>query len=215
MKIAVKLGGSLSKNKMILMGLSQTISNLGSDHGIFLVPGGGHYADMVRKDDDQYHLSCKLSHRMALLAMSQYGYLLHHLINKSHLLDTLNGFNSDSAKGVYIWLPHADLSSMEDLPSTWSFTSDSIAAFAAHTLDLEKLILLKSVDGIPNNMPDSYDEAPIKCIIKSHELTNSDIVDPLFPAYLQGKKCWIINGHFPHRLEELLLTGHTYGTEVF
>jgi len=214
MNIAVKLGGSLAKDRNSFLDLCHVISNLGSDHCIFLIPGGGHYADLVRKDDYQYHLPSAVSHQMALLAMSQYGYLLHHLIKDSQLVHLLNDFHHTTANGVYVWLPHADLIFMENMPMTWDFTSDSIAAFAAHYLHLEMLILLKSVDGFTPNMHDTCDKHLIKHHIMSNELKETDIVDPLFSTYIQGTACWIINGRFPQRLQELLITGHTYGTEI-
>ena len=47
-----------------------------------IVPGGGEFADQIRVSQKYFNFSDEIAHKMALLAMSQYGYFLTG-INKS------------------------------------------------------------------------------------------------------------------------------------
>ena len=47
-----------------------------------VVPGGGEFADQIRVSQKYFNFSDEIAHKMALLAMSQYGYFLTG-INKS------------------------------------------------------------------------------------------------------------------------------------
>jgi aspartokinase-like uncharacterized kinase len=125
------------------------------------VPGGAGFADAVRDADRRFGLHAHTSHRMAILAMEQFGWLL-----------------SDLIRGVPVLLP-AGLP-LDELPASWDVTSDSIAAWVAHRVGAERLVLVKAADGLG--------------------------VDGYFPRALEGARfeTWVIG---PSRLAELLERG--------
>ncbi len=71
----VKIGGSLALYPDKLKELCIRLSEAAKKHKMVVVPGGGEFADLVRNCDKRFNLSCKASHRMAILGMDQYGLL--------------------------------------------------------------------------------------------------------------------------------------------
>ncbi len=84
----LKVGGSLSRGPD-LEHLGQALGQLGRHYRLLLVPGGGQFADVVRYQYRRYRLSETAAHRMALLAMDQYGCLLAELIPGSSAVQDL------------------------------------------------------------------------------------------------------------------------------
>lgn len=127
----VKLGGSLMEH-------AQKIGDIlrNSGRNITIVPGGGVFADFIRK----LELDDESSHWMAVLAMEQYGYYLHSLgipVTQSPLRQS----------GVNVLLPYSCLKDEDPLPHSWDITSDTIAAWISDKTK-SPLILLKSTGGI-------------------------------------------------------------------
>ena len=56
------------------------LGELGERHPLLVVPGGAGFADAVRDADRRFGLSAATSHRMAILGMEQFGWLLSELI---------------------------------------------------------------------------------------------------------------------------------------
>ena len=125
MLTVVKVGGGVGD---ALPDVCATLGELGRRHRLLVVPGGGGFADAVRDADRRHGLHAHTSHRMAILAMEQFGWLL-----------------SDLIRGVPVLLP-AGLP-LDELPASWDVTSDSIAAWVAHRVGAERLGLVKAVDG--------------------------------------------------------------------
>ena len=71
----LKVGGSLERGQG-LERLCQEIARLGRTRRLLVIPGGGVFADQVRSAYRAHSLSETAAHRMALLAMDQYGLLL-------------------------------------------------------------------------------------------------------------------------------------------
>ncbi len=122
--IVVKIGGSLYDHPQLGPGLRAFLESLGEP--VLLVPGGGGFADAVRKLDALHHLSEEHSHWLALQAMNLAGNFLKSLGISATILNAVE-FESE-------------------LPQTWNVTSDSIAARAAVIFSATRLILLKSID---------------------------------------------------------------------
>ena len=122
--IVVKVGGSLYDHPQLGPGLRAYLDSLGET--VLLVPGGGPFADAVRKLDTLHHLSEEHSHRLALHAMNMAGNFLKCLGITSTILNAVE-FESE-------------------LPHSWNVTSDSIAARAAIIHRASRLILFKSID---------------------------------------------------------------------
>jgi aspartokinase-like uncharacterized kinase len=213
----LKIGGSLSRGEG-LEALCREISNLGMHYHLLVVPGGGKFADQVRQACRRYRLDDTAGHRMAMLAMDQYGYLLHQLIAGSTL--RTNPIFADSAvdsAGAVVLLPSSSVARANPLPHSWQVTSDTIAAWVAHQTNCRRLVLLKDVDGLL--AVETEDNSPSEMIAELgvEQLgEHSGGVDEYLSRFLASAylETWIINGLFPERLVELLNTGRTMGTHV-
>ena len=104
--------------------------------------GGGCFADQVRQAQKRWQFDDETGHKMALLGMRQYG----------HLLAALSSFPITEQVEIpsekpAVWLAADDVFEREAwiLPTNWTVTSDSIAAWLAQTLQAQQLILIKSV----------------------------------------------------------------------
>ena len=82
MLTVVKVGGGLAREAGddALRALCAAIGERGRRHRLLVVPGGGGFADAVRDCDQRFGLSDEAAHRMAILAMEQFGWLLSELI---------------------------------------------------------------------------------------------------------------------------------------
>ena len=166
--LVVKVGGSLmEKVSSVIATLKAAASSPDcAFEKIILVPGGGIFADEVRKmnaDDET-------SHWMAILAMEKFGYMISALgipavdgfedclsgANGASCANSINSINSANAAKLLLLLPYRFMREYDPLPHSWDITSDSIAAWAAAALSERiaggeprvSLLLLKSVDGI-------------------------------------------------------------------
>ena len=79
MLTVVKVGGSLGDDDA-LRAFCTALGELGERHPLLVVPGGAGFADAVRDADRRFGLSAEASHRMAILGMEQFGWLLSELI---------------------------------------------------------------------------------------------------------------------------------------
>jgi aspartokinase-like uncharacterized kinase len=188
--VVVKLGGSLYNQVPDLVPVL-----LASGRPLFIVPGGGMFADTVRRsrvDDDS-------AHWMAIASMDQYGWFI---ASQGIMATAL----LQAPKRPVVFLPYCSLRQHDPLPHSWDVTSDSIAAWVADLLGLD-LLLLKSVDGILEN--GSLMER-VKIPVKT------DVVDPFFiPFVLEKKlKTTIINGSSVDRLEKFLRGETVSGTRI-
>jgi aspartokinase-like uncharacterized kinase len=186
--LIVKVGGSLYNQIPDLIPVIKA-----SKRPLFLIPGGGPFAELVRRlqvDNDT-------AHWMAVSAMEQYG-----LFIASFGISTTDFIITPLTTTVF--LPYRNLRLTDPLPHTWDVTSDSIAAWVAHTLHLD-LLLLKSVDGIfINGIFQVQVTRPVE----------TDVIDPFFiPFVVQNSvRATIINGTKPERVEKYLkgdLVPHT------
>jgi aspartokinase-like uncharacterized kinase len=188
--LVVKVGGSLYNQ---IPGLIPVLK--ASKRPLFLIPGGGPFADLVRRvqvNDDS-------AHWMAISAMEQYGlYIASFGISSTDMIVP--------PLTTTVFLPYRYLRLTDPLPHTWDVTSDTIAAWVAHALHLD-LLLLKSVDGIfINGLFQEQVTRPVE----------SDIVDPFFIPFVIQKsvKTTVINGSQPERLEKYLKGNLVHRTEI-
>jgi aspartokinase-like uncharacterized kinase len=188
--IVVKLGGSLITQVPDLIPVFCS-----SKRPLFIVPGGGVFADTVRKaavDDTS-------AHWMAIAAMDQYGWYI-----GSHGMKVTSMLRMPEQSVVF--LPYCSLRECDPLPHSWSVTSDSIAAWIADTLSLD-LLLLKSVDGIID-AGILQEEVGAPC--------ETDTVDPFFIPFVLKKRIrtTIINGSCVGRVEKFLRQEVVPGTRI-
>jgi aspartokinase-like uncharacterized kinase len=215
MMAILKVGGSLSHSPA-LPDLCREISRLGTYHRLLIVPGGGEFADLVRKFYARWQLSETTAHRMAILAMDQYGYLLGDLIPGAELVADLPAV-AQVAPGsrVPVLLPARLMEQLDPLPHSWQVTSDSIAAWVAGALRATLFVLLKDVDGLFSSAHDSAAFGGMLPQIGIAQLTTlAGGVDSYLGRVLAQYEVetWVINGQYPHRLAELIETGRTIGT---
>jgi aspartokinase-like uncharacterized kinase len=188
--IVVKFGGSLYNRVPDLVPVL-----LASGRPLFIVPGGGIFADAVRisrVDNDS-------AHWMAIASMDQYGWFIASQgITATALLEV--------PEWPVVFLPYCSMRQHDPLPHSWDVTSDSIAAWVADLLGLD-LLLLKSVDGMMEN---GTLMKQVKIPIKT------EVVDPFFiPFVLEKKiKTTIINGSHADRVEKFLRGKTVSGTRI-
>jgi aspartokinase-like uncharacterized kinase len=168
--LVMKFGGSLYERVPDLVPVLRR-----SSRPLFIVPGGGRYADEVRAaslPDDE-------AHWMAVRAMDKYG----EYIGSCGLATTKLLRVPDK---TMVFLPYRCTQHYDPLPHSWDITSDTIAAWVANELGLD-LLILKSVDGIRLNdtLVDSIGEAIL-----------TDVVDPCCISYIlnHGVRATIMNG---------------------
>lgn len=213
MEAVIKIGGSLAEDPERLKSLCRNLSELAKKHSIAVVPGGGKFADVVRDVDTRLRLSSFISHRMAILAMDQFGLLLSQFIPDScatYVLDYVKQLSE--VRAVPIFLPSRLMFKEDPLENSWNVTSDSIAAYVASRLGAKKVVLATDVDGI--FMGGREKQADVKLLHRLSaaellELNQRTSVDRFLPKLLLKVRinCFVINGKYPERLKDVL-AGH-------
>lgn len=200
----VKLGGSLALNPV----LKDWLDLLARDGGgrAVVVPGGGPCADTVRMLDHHWTLPDPVAHRMALLAMEQYGLMFAGLQPRLRLARTAGEIKAVLAQGAAaVWLPAEMATGPEgqDIEQNWNMTSDSLAAWLAARLTAHHLVLVKAAE--PPAVP-----------VSAGELAEQGIVDPRFSNYARkgGFAVWWLGASQPDALERALLGGAGPGSPV-
>jgi aspartokinase-like uncharacterized kinase len=220
MDAVIKVGGSLAEEPTVLIALCNGLGEIAKKYRIIVIPGGGRFADVVRKFDRQYALSPEISHRMAILGMDQFGLLLSQFIPNSCATYLLTDAKQLSEiRVVPIFLPSRVAFQADQLEHSWSVTSDSIAAYVASLLHVNKLILVTDVDGIFTSDPKKHSDARL-----INELSASDLlalaqrtsVDQFLPKLLSNSQidCYVVNGAYPERVDAILAGQHTICTMI-
>jgi 5-(aminomethyl)-3-furanmethanol phosphate kinase len=172
--VVVKLGGSLAAAGTLRSWLEVVI-----EHGagrVVVVPGGGAFADAVREAQRRDGFSDLAAHRMAVLAMEQYAYLLLDLAPALIACAGVVEMRTALAGGaIALWLPSRMVWADPLVAGTWEVTSDSLAAWLARRLEASHLVLVKSVS------------APAAAT--AAELATRGLVDPAFPVYAEAAGC--------------------------
>jgi len=208
----VKLGGGLGSGAGddALRTLCTAIGELGGRHPLLVVPGGAWFADAVRDADRRFDLSAATSHRMAILGMEQFGWLLSELIPGAERRADLGPV---AAGRTAVLLP-AELP-LRSLPASWQVTSDSIAAWVARAAGAGRLALVKEVDGLYADWPPRGEPLPRLTVAELAALRPGG-VDGYLPTALANAsfETWVISGRDPRRLADLLERGATPGTRI-
>jgi len=210
MEAVIKVGGSLAEEPKKLKALCQSLGILARKRALIVVPGGGRLADVVRTLDRRFMLSSEVAHRMAILAMDQFGLLLscimpyscvfHRLKNAKKLLENRNS---------PIFLPSKLMFEENPLENSWDVTSDSIAAHVASRVSAKKLVLVTDVDGIFTSDPKNDSSATLIKNLSVEQLlalNRRTSVDRYLPKLLLDVHfdCYVVNGLFPERVEAVL-----------
>ena len=155
----VKLGGSLMKSGQ----LQEWLACLRAYHQrqIIVVPGGGIFADQIRTAQKKWQFGDVPAHKMAILAMEQYGLLLSGLLAEALVVKSEKDLANTQLRNIKIWLPAQMLLDNDDIQASWDVSSDSLALWLARQLKATHLVLVK-----PDVRPDIV-----------------DLVDPTFPKW--------------------------------
>lgn len=205
----VKVGGSLLESGS-LPSLLTTLGELVKTQRLVVVPGGGPFAEGVRRACSLHDPGPSAAHWMAILAMDQHAHLLAGLLPTARLATGPHQIAKVLAEGLLpVLSPFRWLEAVDPLPHGWHVTSDSIAAWVAAQLSARRLVLLKALPGVPATGGDVLAEVPLG----SPALAG--IVDEHFArAVPPGLECWIVSGREPQRCSELLSSGRTRGTRL-
>ena len=213
--LVIKVGGSLGQWR----GLGRLLDSIARWRGhtkVLVVPGGGVFADLVRLEHRRKRLTESAAHRMAILAMDQYGLLLCDLASRALPVASLNAAGAVLQSGrLPIFLPSRSLIRRDPFDHSWDVTSDSIAAYIARLARADALLLLKDVDGIFARDPRIDPAAPLLPHVARARLRRYRCVDREFATWVRGiNSCWIVNGAKPARVKEWLERRETVGTCV-
>jgi aspartokinase-like uncharacterized kinase len=211
----VKVGGSLAARPSALRRTMVRLAALAARQQLVVVPGGGPFADAVRRADRRFHLDDAAAHWMAVLAMDQYAHLLAGLAGAASVVRDESAIAAAiGAERLPVLAPSALLLATDPLPHSWQVTSDSIAAWLARQFGASLLVLLKDVDGVCTADPRRQPAVRLLPQVRREELREG-IVDAHFARLLSpSMRCWIVNGFYPERLARLLAVGTTTGTEI-
>ncbi len=171
----VKLGGSLAdwpdlRRWVTLLTADRTVD-------LIVVPGGGPFADQVRAAQISWKFDDVTAHRMAILAMEQYGLMLTAL-SRGRIAPAASpaGLRAALRRGATpVWAPaamaFADARGKAEIAETWDMTSDSLAAWLAGKLRADHLTLVKSARPTDGDL---------------QAMVRAGLIDPAFPRYARA-----------------------------
>lgn len=215
----VKVGGGLGRGAgdEALRALCRVLGELGARHPLLVVPGGAWFADAVRDADRRFALPATTSHRMAVLGMEQFGWLLSELIPGAVRCAGLARARELGAGQVAVLLPAG--APLQALPAAWEVTSDSIAAWVAGRVGAGRLVLVKEDAGLFADWPARAEPLVRLSVAELAALRASGRaagVDEYLPTALAGARfeTWVIGGRDPEHVAQLLEHGTTVGTRI-
>lgn len=218
--IVVKIGGSLAMQPDKLKDLCVKLGEVSKTHRLIVVPGGGEFADIVRTYDKEFDLPRQISHRMAILAMDQYGLLLSTLVPGSVAVDKIEDLQDNiTLHHLVVLLPSNFLFCDKSLNNSWDVTSDSIAVYIAQKLGISKTVLVTDVDGIFTRNPKKFSDAKLLPKLSAQDLltmSERTSVDLFLSNLLliQQVECFIVNGLHPERVISILDGKETLCTKI-
>jgi aspartokinase-like uncharacterized kinase len=169
----VKLGGSHALQPHLRPWLA-ALAKCGGR--VIIVPGGGPFADQVREAQGAMGFDDRAAHRMALLAMEQFGAAICSLEPSLFGAASLKAIQDAlRARRTPVWAPAKMTLAADDLPQSWDLTSDSLAAWLAGRTGARRVALIKH--GAPFGDPPDLDD-----------LVARGIIDPLFQRMLRSAR---------------------------
>jgi 5-(aminomethyl)-3-furanmethanol phosphate kinase len=139
----VKLGGSYAFSPELPVWLEALAACAGR---VVVVPGGGPFADAVRDAQAKMGFGEAAAHRMALMAMEQFGCAVASLGAGFVLAPSAGAIgHAVRARQVPVWSPLPMALEAADLPASWDVTADSLAAWLAARLQTRRVVFVKQI----------------------------------------------------------------------
>jgi 5-(aminomethyl)-3-furanmethanol phosphate kinase len=176
--LVIKVGGSLAETGR----LDAILAMIGAARiPVVIVPGGGPFADTVRRLQDEMQFDDAIAHRLAMLAMEQMAECIVSRQSGMKVARSIEEISDAVMDGqIPVWAPLNMIGGDETIAADWSATSDSLSGRLAELLGT-RLVLLKSVD--------------VGGGATAEELALRGVVDPLFPEIVaRAKLSWSIFG---------------------
>ena len=171
-KQVVKIGGSLFPNYAIE--LAERLKGTGS----LIVLGGGEFANLIRKYDEEMNFSEEANHWTAIDCMDIIAKLVNDKVESTRLAYTIEEANGVSDDGAYV----------------------------AHLLNAN-LLIVTNVNGIYTQEPKEPGSTFISKIDATTLLTfQESSIDVMLPSLLLkfGTDCYVVNGKYPERVLSLI-----------
>lgn len=140
--LVVKLGGSYAGSPPLLRAWIEAVE--AAARHVVLVPGGGPFADAVRRAQGEMEFGDEAADAMAMLAMAQFGTALCAMGERLVLAEDPAEIGAALDRGrVPVWAPLLMARAEAGLPRSWDVTSDSLALWLAQRLGAGALLLVK------------------------------------------------------------------------
>ena len=200
-KHVVKIGGSLFPNYAI--DLADKLKNTDS----CIILGGGEFANLIRKYNDEQNFSDETNHWTAIDCMDIIAKLVNDKVESCRLAFSLEDVQAISEEGFTpIFVVSKFLRDEDPFECSWDVTSDSIAAYVANCLNAN-LFIVTNVNGIYTQEPKEPGSTFISKIDAKTLLTfQESSIDVMLPSLLLkfGTNCYVVNGKYPERVLSLI-----------
>jgi aspartokinase-like uncharacterized kinase len=197
----VKLGGSLAYAAELRPWLA-ALAEHGAGRAV-IVPGGGPFADQVRRAQAHHGYADTTAHAMALLAMGQFGLMMTGMEGRLSPAAEVPAIGPLLATGrVAVWVPGAQ--GRPGLGAGWELSSDSLALWLAGRIGAHSVALVKSCPPEPG-------------VQRAPDLARRGVLDAAFPELLArgGVETWWL-GRTEHRaIGPILRAAAPPGTRIF
>lgn len=197
----IKIGGSLFPDYAI-----ELVKQLEGTNTLIIL-GGGEFANLIRKYDEELEFSPKVSHQTAIEAMGILAQLVDDKVQCSRLVYSIDQAIDVSDKGYLPILIVDEILKKDDpFKYSWEVTSDSISAYVANLLNAN-LLIVTNVNGIYTREPKEEGSKFIDIIDAKKLLTfDESSIDLMLPSLLIefGTNCYVVNGMYPERVLSLI-----------
>lgn len=207
----VKIGGSLFPTDAIKV--AEKLKGTPS----LIVTGGGEFANLIRKYDNNKSFSDEICDETAIECMTIISKLLNDKIKHTEIAYTIeDALKISSKQKIPILICSEILKENRPFKQSWEVTSDSISAYIAKLLNAN-LLIVTNVNGIYTRKPKTKGSKFISEIDAKKLLTfEESSIDLMLPSLLIkfGTDCFIVNGKYPERIYQII-TGEYRNTYNF
>lgn len=218
LRLVVKFGGSLLRDTALAARVARELVAAHADMPLAIIPGGGPTDKLIEAIAHEVGLPDPAINPACMRAMDQTGILLSALNAGLAPVEDLAAIRPALAGGsVPVLLPSRMILGIDVFTRESIITSDTLAAYFAFLLGAELVVVLTDVDGIFEHVEDGRTEGLIsECDTADLERLGATSVDQCFGPFLRAVRmpAWVLNGHHPERLKELVTGGRPVGTRV-